>query len=133
MGVMGAGLAKQIRDKFPRVYEQYRRAYERDQLALGKIQVVRVTDTLSVANLCAQEKFGREKIQYTDYPALETCLEKLATWKTEHRPNADIYFPKNMGCGFGGGQWWQVMLMIAKHFPTAIIATLPDSAPGMKS
>lgn len=49
-GVMGAGLAKSIRDKYPIVYTEYRNALERDKNLLGHCQFVRVQDNKIVAN-----------------------------------------------------------------------------------
>ena len=51
-GVMGAGLAKQIRDKWPVVFDEYKKICGTDRL--GDSQTVQVAPQLYVANL-----FGR--------------------------------------------------------------------------
>jgi len=124
-GVMGAGLAKALRDKWPIVYEQYRKAFEMVELRVGKIQVVPVDNhNLLVANLCGQDKYGRDK-RYTDYLGLRKALIKLAEFRKIHNEITGnllpIYFPHKMGCSLGGGCWYLVHSMIKNIFPDAVI------------
>lgn len=51
-GVMGAGLAKQIRDKWPVVFDEYKKICGADKL--GNSQTVQVAPQLYVANLFGQ-------------------------------------------------------------------------------
>lgn len=122
LGVMGSGLAKQIRDKWPRIYQVYRHKYDNGSLKLGDIQLVRVTEDnadLIVCNLAGQYAFGRDK-QHTDYDAIHVGLEKLARWKMP----LQIYIPFNMGCGLGGGDWKVISAIIETTIPDAIICRL---------
>ena len=100
-GVMGAGLARQIRAQFPDVYEAYRRAcnnVDRSSDLLGKIQIKQ-----GIVNLFAQDGYGTDR-RYTDYKALATCLNKLALYMTEHQMKT-LALPYGMGCGLAGGDW----------------------------
>lgn len=102
-GVMGAGLALALRQKYPQMYAAYLKAcalYKPEEL-LGKIQFTKVTDELTVCNFFAQLNFGTGKVQ-TDYDAFEKCLKKLA-FKTS--PDTPIYIPYKIGCGLAGGDW----------------------------
>lgn len=123
-GVMGAGLAKKIRNKHPVVYEYYRRAFVRGELSLGKIQLVAVDKDLGVANLCGQNLYGRDK-RYTDYIGLRKAIKKLAEWrKTNFEITGNllpVYFPHKMGCSLGGGCWYLVHSMIKDILPDAVI------------
>ena len=52
-GVMGSGLAKQIRDKWPIVYEKYKaysNNFTNDFEVLGHWQLISVSETLKVCN-----------------------------------------------------------------------------------
>lgn len=68
---MGAGLARQIRDKWPVVFDEYVKVCSPKKL--GDFQVVQVAPQLYVANLFGQLSFGRDKRQ-TNYAALGTAL-----------------------------------------------------------
>ena len=100
---MGAGLAKQIRQTYPQVYTSYMKAcsmYTPEQL-LGVVQLIKISDELTVCNFFAQLNYGTGKIQ-TDYNAFEKCLEKLAFKTGSGTP---IYIPYKIGCGLAGGDW----------------------------
>lgn len=56
---MGAGLARQIRDKWPVVFDEYVKVCSPKKL--GDFQVVQVAPQLYVANLFGQSSFGRDK------------------------------------------------------------------------
>ena len=130
-GVMGAGIAKQIRDKWPHVYATYRKAFERGELRLGNVIISRTREGAwfpgeepIVANLCGQDRYGRDK-KYTDYIGLRKALQKLAKWREYHEDLTGsllpIYFPHGMGCNNAGGDWYLVHCMIKDIFPDAII------------
>lgn len=125
-GVMGAGLAKQIRDKFPKAYDAYMKSFRNKKLALGIISPCQINDTLWVFNMCGQDRYGKDGKQYTDYDALATCLTKLHTKSLEL--GLTPYLPYNLGCGYGGGKWEIVYELISKHCPNAVICKLPDKS-----
>ncbi len=122
-GVMGAGLAKAIRAKWPVVYESYRKHYTK--LRPGMVQFVKVSSPgnplLIVCNLAGQDGYGT-KVRQTDYDAIAQALPKLQTKATEL--SLPIYFPFNMGCGLAGGDWAVVEALIQEHCPDAIICKL---------
>lgn len=121
-GVMGAGLAKGIKDKYPSVYRYYRETYLTDGLRLGEVQILRVSNDLYVANLMAQDEYGKDK-QYTDYGALSQCLTYLHQF-AEGNKEVNIYLPYGIGCGLAGGDWSVVKGLVDKHCPGAIICNL---------
>lgn len=116
-GVMGGGLAKQIREKWPGVYEEYRRACEVANIdknvfnphLLGKTLYCSVGPAQWVVNLFGQESFGKEAgVVYTDYNALKGCL--LSIHDSAWRCGWSIAIPYGIGCGLGGGDWKGVVL-----------------------
>lgn len=114
-GVMGAGLAKQIRSCYPIVYEQYLDFLPNAEL--GSILAVPVSEHLTVVNLFGQADIGRNK-QQTDVVALKQCLIKLQNFADNSMP---IYLPYQLGCGLGGGDWDEVLQLINDHLLCAII------------
>lgn len=141
-GVMGGGLAKAIRDKYPFVYEEYRKFYEKAKDShdglLGKIQNIDfsfydyINDTdwngdigrfpdKHIINVFGQEYYGMEKRQ-VNYGALGQAFTALAYGLTQLGEDAlqedyDVVgFPYLFGCGLAGGDWNVVLEMIEFHF-----------------
>lgn len=104
-GMMGAGLAKQIRDKWPIVFNEYKKICGTDKL--GDSQTVQVAPQLYVVNLFGQLNYGRDKRQ-TNYAALAAAI--FGAMK-EH-PNATFRIPYGLGCGLAGGNWVTVLNLI---------------------
>lgn len=102
---MGAGLARQIRDKWPVVFDEYVKVCNPKKL--GDFQVVQVAPQLYVANLFGQSSFGRDKRQ-TNYAALGTALFRAMK---EH-PDATFRVPYGLGCGLAGGNLVTVLNLI---------------------
>ena len=106
MGVMGAGLARQIRDRFQKVFKAYKAQcsiWKHDPGGnLGYAQFCNTTEDMGyiIANLFGQLSYGTGKRQ-TDYNAVRDALRRVAT----AFPDGTICIPYKMGCGFGGGDW----------------------------
>ena len=71
LGVMGSGVARAIRDKWPVVYDEYSKLFQNTaewtSHLLGKIQIIKISDTQSVVNLFAQSNYGYDGRRYTSY------------------------------------------------------------------
>ena len=108
-GVMGAGLAKQIRDLFPFVYTEYKELCNTEPNLLGHILLSHSSGLNGriCVSMFAQDNYGRNK-RYTDYTAFKQCLDTLAkhmnNYSTEGYYNT-IAFPYGIGCGLAGGDW----------------------------
>lgn len=110
--VASAGLALQIRSRFPQWYEEFRLT----EPELGKVTYFQATSGLLIANLYAQEDFGIGT-RYTNYAALGRCLMRVRGM-TE---GLDVFIPYQMGCGLGGGDWDIVLPIIKDALPGASI------------
>jgi O-acetyl-ADP-ribose deacetylase (regulator of RNase III) len=120
-GVMGSGLAKAIRNKYPQVFEHYRGEYELGLLELGYTSYIEVEPDKFVANICGQEFYGRDGKQYTSYNALRTGLEDVKMMAEVL--NVDVVIPFRIGCGLGGGDWNGVVLpMVEEIFKDGLVA-----------
>lgn len=85
---------------------------EGNDFALGSVQFVKVTSTITVANMIAQHDIiSKNGIPPIRYEALEICLEKTAQKAVELE--ASIHMPR-IGCGFAGGSWKTVENIIFK-------------------
>lgn len=125
-GVMGAGLAKTIKTKYPEVFWEYLNfcdIFKYDGDLLGRCEIIKLqnTDDYSpkyVANLFGQQFYGRDKKQYTIYNALENALIEMRQWLSEHveKDKIIVGIPYNIGCGLAGGNWNFVYDIIKKVF-----------------
>lgn len=105
--VMGAGLAKQIKLKYPNVYKEYMwycDSFKNDkQQLLGQCYIVETdNDDKYIANIFGQYGFGRHERQ-TNYVALEMGLKNLKRIAHEH--DKSVALPYGLGCGLAGGSW----------------------------
>jgi len=113
-GVMGAGIAKQVKNKYPEAFEQYKALCDQFGSSLmGHTQFVACHDGTVIANLFAQDGYGGPGTQ-TDLAALDECLAKVAEFA--FRTSATVGFPKLLGCGLAGGNWDEVGALIANYF-----------------
>lgn len=122
-GVMGKGLAKAIRDRYPQVYEHYRAEYELGLLELGYTSYIEVEPNKFVANICGQDNYNRrgQSKRQTNYDALRKGLEDVRMMA--HELNVDVVLPYNLGCGWGGGDWnGEVLPMIEDIFKGDLVA-----------
>jgi len=110
--VMGSGLAKAIYTKWPVVKEKYHKFCDgkKPEDLLGHFQTVQVTDNQYVVNIFGQLSYGRERIHYTDYNALDKAFKAIS------RTRGSIAVPYGMGAGLANGDWSTVLLLIKKHF-----------------
>jgi O-acetyl-ADP-ribose deacetylase (regulator of RNase III) len=102
-GVMGSGVAKSIREKWPNVYEVYNLKHRVFGLQLGDIIPVATLDGKTVVNCITQEFYGRDGKRYVDYDAIRTCMEKINN-RAESWEVAEVAIPM-LGAGLGGGEW----------------------------
>lgn len=123
-GVMGAGLAKQIRDKYPLVYTDYKELCDTHKGSLlGHIQLVHMSGLNGriCVNMFAQEGYGRDK-RYTDYDAFKNCLNALAKslncYSVEGHYHT-VALPYGIGCGLAGGDWYIIKGML-EDFSTKV-------------
>jgi O-acetyl-ADP-ribose deacetylase (regulator of RNase III) len=116
MGIMGSGLAKQIKTKYPDVFDTYYNYvyYYGKFNCLGDCQMIPVgKEDKYIANLFGQYNFGTSK-QQTDYEALESALQKLKKYCIDC--NLSVAIPFNLGCGLAGGNWNIVYGIIEEVF-----------------
>ena len=118
-GKMGSGVARQVKERYPFVYELYKQACDNDKkcrpagmgksMLLGYAQVCPLKSSLAgeekykqcIVNLFAQDKYGYDGKCYTDYGALQKCLESV---NAKFR-GKKVAIPYMMSCYRGGGDW----------------------------
>lgn len=118
IGVMNSGVAKDIKEKWPEVFNQYKKvvdsAMDKSKL-LGTCQVCMTEDGKYIANLFGQEDFGYDGKRYTSYDALYEAMVSLADFCKENNIKW-ISIPRFIGCGRGGGSTRIVSSIIEEAF-----------------
>jgi O-acetyl-ADP-ribose deacetylase (regulator of RNase III) len=99
-GVMGSGVARAIRDKYPRAYQDYEDTYNSYGLELGQIIVSVQGDDKVIHNAITQRDYGRDSARvYVSYWAIAESFRKINQWGIK-----EIAMPK-IGAGFANGDW----------------------------
>ncbi len=102
-GVMGSGVAKAIRDKWPRAFTQYEDAYHsRTGLDLGQVIPATITPTLIILNGVTQDGYGKDGKKYVSYKAIAEVFSVAGRLASQHK--LSLNFPL-IGAGLGGGDW----------------------------
>ena len=125
--VMGSGIAKQIRQKWPKVYEDYcyniDYMYENDFATkssdlLGMITWTELEDSKYMMNFFSQDEYYPRNVCHTDYNAFTKCCRALKKFIEEYKLNKNnivIGFPYKIGCGLAGGDWSIVSKIIEEE------------------
>ena len=115
-GEMNSGIAKQVKEKYPEVYNAYKKLCDEHKdnpsEMLGSILGI-TTEIGYIVNIFAQENFGYDGKCYTDYDALKMCLLMLVSCTP---PFGTVAIPYLMGCYRGGGDWNTVYQIIKDVF-----------------
>ena len=111
-GKMNSGVAKEIREVFPAVFESYKRCEHNFGLELGTI-----SRRGGVINLHAQEFYGYDGKRYLNYGALAESLHnaqlQIHELTSDHNEKIiNVGIPYNMGCDRAGGNWEVVSEMV---------------------
>ena len=109
--IMGGGIARAIKSRYPLAYEADCKTIRGDIDKLGTYTMCRYPK-LRVFNLYTQYRFGTTKA-HLDYEALVKALIALRTVLNKYDPNRleTIGLPR-IGCGLAGGDWKVVSELI---------------------
>lgn len=100
-GVMGAGVAALVREKYPTTYGTYRRICERGDAAGGNV-IFTLDDGMYIFNMITQIEPGRN----ADLDLIEKALQHTVNLAIANR--IDRVAVPQIGCGIGGLRWHQV-------------------------
>lgn len=107
-GKMASGVAKVIRNEFPKHYLDYQNLFETykfiddKQYLLGR-NIVTETNHGIIVGLFSQLYYGYDGKRYTNYSAIVLAIHDLLAYGYDNCNK--IGLPKYLGCGLGGGDW----------------------------
>src|SRR5260221_2862064 len=117
LGVMGAGIALQIRQRWPRVYDEY---HELVQIyghsapsILGRVQDVRVSNDppTVILNCFAQRGIRRNgHHQPFDLAKFQACMFNASEYAQLY--GFFLHMPYGIGAGLAGGKWSEIEQVI---------------------
>lgn len=126
-GVMGSGVAGELRGKYPQIFSDYRAAYERaDKTSgfyMGEVILTEISENLIIANAITQFYFGKDGVKYVSYEAIQKAFRQIVTavheqslaQETEGQQEIEIHYPM-IGAGLGGGDWSVISQIIDQEF-----------------
>lgn len=126
--IMGAGIAKQIKDRYPLAYEADTKAYntEYDKNGqyvhwLGRFSKAQISEKQYIYNMYTQAKTGTGERQ-VDYEvfwkALKAVEKDLCALNIK---NPSIGLPYGISCGLAGGSWGIIKSIIEDIFTQSAI------------
>jgi len=100
-GVMGSGVARIIRNKYPEAYERY--AAQRPYYILGEVIPVKVADDLTIINAITQNLYGTDK-RHADYDAIRQAMKGAIHLinTNQFSTTRELHMPF-IGAGLAGG------------------------------
>ena len=133
-GVMGSGVARDLRLRYPRIFDSYvakcNELSKNMSLLLGNVDFVDIIeDDLIVANMFTQEYYGKDGKVYASPLAIYQSLLRVILKAIDKK--LDIYIPQ-IGCGLGGLSWDNTVLPFIEEllvlFPEVniIVCNLPN-------
>lgn len=111
-GVMGAGIAKEFKDRYPGMFKEYNLACKGRTFEPGSYMVYEATSSKTILNLATQDYPGRN--------ARLDLIEKSLTKALEAHPELKSIAMPRIGCGIGGLAWEEVervLKRVAKAYP----------------
>lgn len=125
-GVWGAGIAKQIKQKWPYVFQSYIKYMTSvgrgmpPEALLGKVHYTEVMPDVTgkvVISLQTQVRYGREQ-RHVNYAALGAALFEVKSYFG--KDDGVIGMPK-IGCGLAGGAWNIVSAIVEDAFNDRVV------------
>lgn len=108
---MGAGIAKDIKIKYPRAYQADCLTPRGDRKKLGQFSLSAPAQDqpFYILNCYTQHRYGRDK-QYVEYDKFYEAMENVKNWtlKMFDEELTAIGCPFNISCNNAGGSWDQI-------------------------
>ena len=108
VGVMGKGIAKEFKDKYPLMYEQYHRMCLNHEIKTGEVYPYYENGSVRILNFPTKQHWrSPSKLEYIS-EGLDFFVEHYEEWKIQ-----SIAFPP-LGCGNGGLDWKTIGAIMVK-------------------
>jgi len=131
-GVMGAGIALQIKQLYPQVYYDYKehlKCMKSDEV-MGSICITQILEKFYIVTGIGQLYYGRNNVYihnrgtnsaYVDYNSIDNIFSKVKELAMDTKLR--VIFPK-IGAGLAGGDWVKINDIIEKIMYPEVSCTL---------
>ena len=109
IGVMGKGIAKEFKRRYPNMFAIYQTACKNGEIQIGKLHIYEHPGGPTIINF-PTKKHWRDPSRYE---WIEQGLNALCLWLS-HRRGGKVALPA-LGCANGGLDWFRVKGMIEKQ------------------
>ncbi len=107
-GAMGSGVAKAIKEKWPVIFEEFKKQ-DTGKKMLGRAHLIPIAPKLWVANCYTQQYYGRDGKKYASIDAITESMDKVFNFASHN--DLIVSMPK-IGCGLGGLSWDKEVVMV---------------------
>lgn len=112
-GVMGSGIALEVKTRYPGAFNAYVRKHQEDGLLLGDaIPYYDPKDKFWIINAVTQDYYGRDGKRYVSYDAVAVAFKRIRAASDKFDR---LFFPL-IGAGLGGGDWNVIQAIIESEF-----------------
>ena len=109
MGVMGIGIAKEFKIKYPEMFAEYVKKCTAKEVTIGKLYMYPVSGDRVIINFPTKNHWRyRSRIKYIE-EGLKDFIAHYKEWKI-----TSVAFPQ-LGCGNGGLKWNEVKHLMEKY------------------
>lgn len=127
-GVMGSGVVRLIKQRWPEAFEAYA-AFCRSRTVqdrLGQVVFALMAHGVTIGNCVTQEFYGKDGAKYASYDLIDDCMIKVHEYMLAHAVST-VYLPK-IGCGLGGLHWPAVQAILEHrlHNLEVVVCVLED-------
>ena len=122
IGVMGAGIAVEVKKRYPEMFEEYKtRCKQFGNKNLGDVQFHFSKNGKILANMFAQDGISGQGGVATNYEKFDECIGKVYLFALRY--GVSVAFPYLIGCGLGGGNWDRIYDIISSYFGDEVAPT----------
>ncbi|MCD6512809.1 MAG: macro domain-containing protein [Thermoplasmata archaeon] len=108
-GVMGKGLALQFKKKYPKMFKEYKKKCDKDEIKIGILDTYKAEDGRLIINFPTKYDWrNKSRIEYIE-AGLRYFVEHYKEWGIK-----SVAFPQ-LGCGEGGLEWNTVKKIMEKY------------------
>ena len=121
-GVMGSGIAAQMRFRYPQIFEDYEGVHLKEGLKLGEVILTEIDPAQGfyIANAITQQFYGKDGKKYVSYEAVYDAFFQIFA-EAGHRGLA-VHYPQ-VGAGLAGGDWATIQACIDAAYDAASVET----------
>lgn len=117
VGIMGKGVAKEFKNRFPDMFEDYSKACKEKKIGNGILHIFSEDDCI-IVNLPTKQHWRND----SDYELIQKGLIGLRGFLMNFGPSVTVVVPA-LGCGCGNLEWSRVKVLI-KYYLKDLCCTI---------